>query len=1123
MCEREIDRRAIRPFWNSGAVQIAILGPLQVRGDDGCVIPVAGARLRRLLTRLALDAGRAVAAADLVDAVWLDDPPQEVANALQSLVSRLRRVLGDPRWIQQAATGYRLDTPRESIDVHTFAAAVTAGRRALQAGDPRGALALLTDALRLWRGAPLCDADAATYATAPTARWDELRLAATADRIAAEFALGNAAEMVPELEELVAAYPLREQFVGQLMTALAATARTADALAAYEQLRTRLADLLGADPGKDLQAAHLALLRGDAGVAPAPAPALRRSNLRAAVSSFVGRELELARVTDLVAQGRLTTIVGPGGAGKTRLAMEAASPLVQRYRDGVWLVELAPVSDGASIAQTVLGAFGLRDARILERRPEGGAVGMSVTDRVLDTLVESDALLVVDNCEHLIGAAAEFVELLLARCPDVRVLATSREPLGLPGEALVSIPPLGLPPPGATPDQAANYPAVKLLLARGEASRSGFALTAATVGPVIDVVRRLDGLPLAIELAAARLRVLPVAEIAERLSDRFRLLAGGVRTSVARHRTLRAVVEWSWELLSDTERLLFERLAIFPAGATAASAVHVCGDERLPAADIPDLLLALVDKSLLQVVSSGEDGAVRYRMLETIREYGTERLDERGELADARARHAHYFAGRAHALNPTLRTAEQLVALAEFAVERDNLLAAVRYLGDSGAAADATALVLDLCWYWNITGGHSEMATWTQFVLDAPWDHQRSADLVRVQAAQLLALIAGPAPAAQEPWLDLQSRLTGIAEKLSAIDDGSDPLTTMMRMYTTFFAAGSSGFDDLYASSRSASDPWLRAMASSMRVFMLENDGEVDQLPDEIHTAYSGFEELGDRWGMAQVLTVRAGVRSMDGDVDGAVSDFQLALEYLDQLGATEDDMIVQLRLAGLRLRQGDFAAAHRHVQAVRTGRPGVPVALERALLGDAALVGVLLVEGDLEQAERRAGELRRRIPGAATDNPIYGHLHAMIGSVCAATAAAHGDTPTARADLAVAYPAAVSTGDRPLMASTAVSIAAYAVSVGRPEDGAEILGAAAALRGGDDDGDVGIARVREQLLAALDRQRFDAAYAAGRSLGRDAAAKRVDPALLDDADIDDEASGRGREPRVVVEPGALT
>ena len=779
--------------WNSGCVQIGILGPLEVRDGDA-LIPVAGSRLRRLLTRLALGAPAAVSVSALVEAVWADDEPSEVANALQSLVSRLRRALGGTTLIVQVPAGYRLDLPNDAVDAHVFVLEALEGRRRLRGGDvPRAPPTFSRRRWRGWRGSPLVDADDADYAAAPIARLEEQRLGAIGDRIDAELMLGHAAELIAELEELVAEHPLREQFVGQLMRSFAASGRTAEALGAYQDLRDHLADHLGVDPGSEIQALHLAILRGEAvdhrdrHAAPPTAKSLPRwplptaktrdrriarprTNLRSAVSSFVGRKAELARIAALIEDGRLTTIVGPGGAGKTRLAVEAGRPWVDRCADGVWLVELAPVTDEATIAQAVLSALGLRDARILERRVDSG-FGVGATERVLETLADADALLVVDNCEHLIGGVADLVSEILSRCPQVRVLTTSREPLGLAGEALASIPPLGLPPVGATPELAAQYPAVELLMSRGQAASADFVLDDSTVAVVVEIVRRLDGLPLAIELAAARLRVLPAAEIAARLGDRFRLLAGGMRTAVARHRTLRAVVEWSWELLTDEERLLAERLAVFAAGATIDAATAVCADGRLDAFDIRDLLNALVDKSLLEVVAQtgSPAGGVRYRMLETIREYGVERLDERRELERARSVHATYYAGVAAKLSPVLRTADQLVALAELARERDNILAALRFLGDSGDGARALRMVLDLGWYWNITGSHTEMLTWTEFALAAS-EGLDTPDRTKVEAGRVLAVMSN-AQAQDEAWESIMQRMAEAADKLAELDD----------------------------------------------------------------------------------------------------------------------------------------------------------------------------------------------------------------------------------------------------------------------------------------------------------------------------------------------------------------
>lgn len=1084
-------------------MQIGILGPLEVRDADGVAVPISGARLRRLLSRLAADAGRSVSARELVDAVWPDDPPQDIANALQSLVSRLRRALGPAAPIEQAPTGYRLAIDPEDVDATAFRIRAADAHRALAAGDVRTAGAELRDALALFRGSPLTDADEADYAAPLQARWEDQRIAALADRITADLALGRAADVVGELKELTARFPLREQFADQLMTALVDVGRTADALAVYEALRRRLADELGADPDAAIQQHHLALLRGEAPTARSDsASAARRSNLRAAVSSFIGRGDEVDRVTRQIEQSRLATIVGPGGAGKTRLATEAGTRETAAFHDGVWLVELAPVTDGSTIAQAALASLGARDARMLARGMDSGA--SSATDRVLDTLAEADALLIVDNCEHLITDAAAFVELLLARCPRLRVLATSREPLGIAGESVLVIPPLGLPPADARPPEAASYPAVQLLLERGRAANAGFGLTDENVGAVVEIVRRLDGLPLAIELAAARLRVLPVTEIAARLTDRFRLLAGGIRTSVARHRTLYSVVEWSWELLNDDERLLAERLAVFPAGATEAAAVQVCADDSaasdadrhmLAPGDVPAALMGLVDKSLLQMVADGD--AARYRMLETIREFGIERLGDRGELGRARAAHARHFAAEAHRLDPLLRGPGQVRALRELTAERDNIHAAIRYLADSGHGDEVLRLVFDLCWYWNIIGAHTDSATWTTLALDAT-EGIDSPDRVRVRAARRLARVTGPPGTDSETWSDVEHDIADLAKRLAEFDDGSDAMTSLLRLYVEFFRNRGSHVEMVVADAQTIADPWLRAMTRTMSVMYLENAGEIERLRSEVDVTYRDFEALGDLWGMATVLTVRAGVRRLDGDLDGAIADLHRALDLTAQLGASEDNVIVQLWLAELRMRQGEVETARAHVAAARAESDGAPMALERARLADSAEIALLLGEGRREEAAEQAAVLRARVPRTAI-SPMHGHVLGLSGASCASAAVAVGDHASAADDLDLAYRGAIGTWDQPLLASVGAAVAEYAAAVGQYAAAAELLGAASALRGADDAGDVVVARTRRVLGERLDPDEFEAAYRRGRALEPSAAMERIDPARITD------------------------
>ncbi|HEY3633228.1 MAG TPA: BTAD domain-containing putative transcriptional regulator, partial [Jatrophihabitantaceae bacterium] len=493
-------------------MQIAILGPLEVRdGDAGGSIEVAGSRLRSLLIRLALDAGRPVSAAALVDAVWGDQPPAEAANALQSLVSRLRRTLGGAATVGQSPTGYRLAIEPEDVDAARFEQLARDGATALRMGKQSKAADTLRQALALWRGPALADVDGAAFAVATINRLEDVRLSAAQDRIEADLALGHAADVIAELDTLAEQHPLDERLAGLQLSALAATGRSADALAGYERIRARLADELGIDPSAELQAVHLAVLRGETAQPTTPQRA-PRTNLRAQLTSFVGRDEEVARIGKLLGESRLVTLAGPGGAGKTRLAIEAGSTLVEGIPDGIWFVELASVTDAVDVPQTVLGSLGLRESLVIDQPAKLSA--RDATGRLLEALLDKRSVLVFDNCEHLIDAAAQLADQLLAACPELRIITTSREPLGIFGESLIVVPPLGQPALDAAPDEAYAYPSVRLFADRAAAVRADFVVDTATVASVIEIVRRLDGQPLAIELAAARIRSLPVEEIA---------------------------------------------------------------------------------------------------------------------------------------------------------------------------------------------------------------------------------------------------------------------------------------------------------------------------------------------------------------------------------------------------------------------------------------------------------------------------------------------------------------------------------------------------------------------------------------------------------------------------------
>ena len=683
-----------------------MLGPFELRSDDGVLADVPGARLRGLLIALALEPGHTVPKTTLVDWIWGEHPPSDAANALQRLVSRLRKALPEGL-VEGQPDGYRLRVEPDAVDAVRFERLVGQARN--DEGPRR--VRLLREALALWRGAAMQGVgleDSAAFDAAVT-RLEGLRLTAMEDRFDAEVSLGHGAELVTELTDLVAAHPVRERLVAALMRALVATGRDTEALLVYQRTREALADTLGVDPSPELSALHVALLRGELGRREQRwQEEGRKTNLRAELTSFVGKDADVAAVRELIAEHRLTTLIGPGGSGKTRLATETARTLLGDLPDGAWLVELAAVRADGDVAQPALAALGLRDALL------GDAPNAEPTDRLIAAIREREMLLILDNCEHVIEAAAAFAHRVLGECRRLRILATSREPLGITGEALWLVEPLALPEGDASPGEIESSPAVQLLRDRAGAVRRDLAapyqLDGRTLATMVRVCRALDGMPLAIELAAASLRTMSIDQLARRLDDRFRLLTSGSRTALPRHKTLRAVVDWSWELLTDAEQMVLRRLSVFSGGASLEAAERVCAASAVEQGAVEQeqvlgLLTALAEKSLLL---AGGDRAPRYRMLGTIKEYAADRLAEAGESDVARHAHLAYFTELTETAELHLRRAEQLEWLAALEAEHDNIGAAMRGAIAAGEAHAAMRLAASAGWYWWLSGHKAE-------------------------------------------------------------------------------------------------------------------------------------------------------------------------------------------------------------------------------------------------------------------------------------------------------------------------------------------------------------------------------------------------------------------------------
>lgn len=1001
-------------------MRIQLLGPLRAHRDDGEPITIGGARLRALLAELALHPGRPASVERLIGALWAQQPPTGATNALQSLISRLRRVLAaaGPETISGTAAGYQLDIDPDHVDTHRFTTLAARGRTRRDTGDTTGAIADLQAALDLWRGTALADVTAPFTGPAST-RLRREHLDTIAVLAESRLEAGQPDHAAALLDEPAANHPLDERLATLAVRALHHAGRQADALACFGRTRHALADELGVDPSPDLAAAHLAVLRGrPTHTRPPAAPtAGTPTNLHAPLSSFIGRDRELTELRKLVADSRLVTLVGPGGIGKTRLATEAAAGLLDTHPDGVWLVELAPVTNPADIAHTILTAVG---GHALLTTTRGAPT--AVPDRagqLLDTLVDRHALLIIDNCEHLIAATAHVVDMLLAHCPGVRILATSRAGLGLTGEQLYPIAALDLPATDADPATARHSAAIRLLADRATAVRPNFTVTDTNLAAVTTICQHLDGAPLALELAAARLRALSPAQLADRLDDRFGLLTAGNRVAQPRHQSLRAVVDWSWELLTDHERALARRLSIFPGGATLDAAESVCADHDadgpLPDRAVLPALTGLVDQSLLDATHPDAAAGPRYRMLETIRAYGAEALAAAGETDRLRRAHLRHHLQLAESTAPQLRTRAQDHAMAVFGAEHDNLLAALRHAIDTHDTGNGLRLGAALLWYWMLTGYATDGSRLLRDIVDRspapPPDQLASHYALCAIGAELTDL-----PAQLGDPNTMQQRVDRLAQ-LIAHADAVGPLHPLLRIASAFppiIRGEPDTCRQILDTLVTDSDDWTRAAALLLRANVLTDAlDHIDQAGADAAAAVETFRNLGERWGLSMALVgygeqlvstgelthaaavlaeawqvasnfipererpdflLRlAGIRVRAGDIDAAEADLEhaTALRAAHPAHDETDNHHGDLVIADVHRRRGRYAQArstYRHVLELAESRPSLP-----PQFGAMALTGLAAVEHDTGHLDQAAGFLDRalRVLAAARDLPV--------------------------------------------------------------------------------------------------------------------------------------------------------
>ncbi|WP_165825968.1 BTAD domain-containing putative transcriptional regulator [Actinomycetospora cinnamomea] len=977
-------------------MRIRVLGSLELVDDAGAVTALGSPTRRRLLALLVVHRGAVVSADRIAEVLWGRRRPTHPANALQGQVSRLRRALGTDL-LETRAPGYLLTLPDTATDAGEFEELVARARDAVARGRPDDATALMDRASGLWRGRAYAEFADEEFAHPEAARLDELRISAEEDRAEIDLALDRPTAVITRAELLVAAHPYRERGHTLLMLGLYRAGRVAEALEAYRRYRARLDDELGLLPSAEVEALHGRMLRQDPDLdrrrppAPADEPSEHPSEQapepaggrRPSLPALIGRGDDLPELTGTLRRARLVTLVGAGGVGKTLLARHAAAQCAGNHHDGSALVELAAVRDPAAVIDTVSTALG-----VVQR------AGLAPAERLVEFLRPKTLLLVLDNCEHVIEEAAALVVDVVGGCPGVTVLATSREPLGVIGEHVYSLPPLAVPSAALTdPGEAAAVPAVRLLLDRAAEAAPGFAFGPAHVASIAEICRRLDGLPLAIELAAPRLRAMSPAEVAARLDARFPLLRGVRRGVAERQRTLRAVVDWSHELLDEAQQRVFARLAVFAGAFTLVAAEEVCADLVADRSEVAGIVLGLVDRSLVVAQAPGDDGDGRYALLETMRAYGRDRLAEREETDRASRAHAAWAVALAETAEPGLQGPEEAHWVATVAAATDDLRVAHRWSLDHDLDL-AVRLVASLFWYAEFRS--AEMLDWAGRTVEAAQDaasahprlpvvyamaavaHRFRGDLARTAtlAATGVRLADGPRAGCPprniladvaffEGRLDeAEVQFADLARDTEAAGDRyAFAVALWMRALTRAYGGDRPGAlafaRRARAEAHALGNPSMTAWASYAEAEALL-DTDPDRALDRLESAATVAATVGNRYldGVARISA--ASVRARHGDPVLALRQFREVLVLWHDAGGWTQLWTAMRSVVDLLTRVGadhDAAVLHGAVTASRTASPVFGADRER-LQADLDVLGGRLGAEQLAAARRRGAEL---------------------------------------------------------------------------------------------------------------------------------------------------------------------
>lgn len=900
-------------------MRFELLGPLRVVADDGADVTPRGAQQRRALAALAASAPQPVSVDALEELLWPEGAPS--ANALQALMSKLRKAIA-PATVVADGGGYAL-AGDWSTDVQDFERLVAAGAHA--------------EAESLVRGRPLAeladDPGGAAESARLAARWRAVR----AERLAATVEGGNAADAIAELESLVATEPLDERWWALLMLAYYRTAQQAEALRAYQRARSVLATELGIEPGPELRAVEQRILSQDPALsATRPSPSRRRPTVPARLATFVGRQRELSELDAAFDGHRLVTVTGAGGAGKTTTALEYARRCAETKGAAVNFVELSPVGDEEAIVRAFARGIGLPDvdqATFVPGSPSGAPL-----DRVVDALAATDTLVVVDNCEHVVAAVAAMVHRILSECAGVRIVATSREPLGVPGELVYALPPMP------------HSDAVVLFLQRaGEHGVSGLAAD----DRVTSLCERLDGLPLAIELAAARLRSMTLDELVEHIDDRFTLLSNGARTLQPRQQTLRSVVDWSHDLLDADERAVFRRMSAFVGGASREAVAVVAADDEGGAGltnptAVLDVVARLVDKSL--VIAEHEPSGVRYHMLQTLHAYAQERLAESHERERVLVRHARYFAELLAPMQRGLLGPEQGRWFELLGRERENIDAAISVAVGRGDAQLALQLAVPLGWYFFMVGEIEQGAA-------------TMADALGVTGPTSPDLRA--AGLAYYGWLETNGKsidhaLAVTSEAYAMLDRVEDPWTRMLVVAIHVVSSLFAGCTELAATlaaglpelAAATGDRWAEAVTSLVRGEVAQFVGDPHEAEALFRSAADEFRQVGDLFAYSLSIAEGAEIAETLGEYDRAAALLTEGIELARSVGFSDQPIAMRARLGNVETLRGNLDVAERCHRAVLED----PNAPRVSWLQGIAACGMAMIErrrGRLDEARQ--------------------------------------------------------------------------------------------------------------------------------------------------------------------------